>query len=232
MDIKKVLEYQKMDSELFKLEKQLRESENRKSASQMQEKAKQAQERSTQLEQKAGALLKEIETVRGQYSIQEKKMNEVFAKKKKKMRKEEVEAMLTLKDKLAQNLNILDKNLTKLAENVNAVLAEFNKTVKLYNMAKEKYTETKTAYDKEVSQLEPKKQELALKLSSMAKTVDAKLMEQYAKRRKDNIFPVLVPLQEQSCGGCHVELPISMISKLKEEGVLSCEHCHRIIYSN
>ena len=232
MDIKKVLEYQKRDSELFKLEKQLRESENRKSASQMQEKAKQAQERSTQLEQKAGALLKEIETVRGQYSIQEKKMNEVFAKDIEKMRKEEVEAMLTLKDKLAQNLNILDKNLTKLAENVNAVLAEFNKTVKLYNMAKEKYTETKTAYDKEVSQLEPKKQELALKLSSMAKTVDAKLMEQYAKRRKDNIFPVLVPLQEQSCGGCHVELPISMISKLKEEGVLSCEHCHRIIYSN
>ena len=86
MDIKKVLEYQKMDSELFKLEKQLRESENRKSASQMQEKAKQAQERSTQLEQKAGALLKEIETVRGQYSIQEKKMNEVFAKDIEKRR--------------------------------------------------------------------------------------------------------------------------------------------------
>ena len=65
----------------------------------------------------------------------------------------------------------------------------------------------------------------------IAKTIDPKLMEQYTKRRKDNIFPVMVPVRDSSCGGCHMELPVSMMNKLKEDGILSCEHCRRIIYN-
>ena len=55
-------------------------------------------------------------------------------------------------------------------------------------------------------------------------------MEAYIKRRKENVFPVVVPLTGNSCGGCHVELPYANITKLNEEGLLSCEHCRRLIY--
>ena len=138
---------------------------------------------------------------------------------------------MSVKDKLASNLAILDKNLTRLAESVNAVLADFNKTVKVYNMARETYAKSKGAYDAQLQEVEPKRKQITEKLQEIAKTIDPKLMEQYTKRRKDNIFPVMVPVRDSSCGGCHMELPVSMMNKLKEDGILSCEHCRRIIYN-
>lgn len=231
MDITKILEYQKLDSELFKLEKALRDNSNKKTASEMSNNAKVAQQHSVGLEKKAGELLAEVDTIRKQFQIQTGKMAQVMAKNVEAMSKEEVELMLSLKDKLSQNLNILDKNLTKLAENVNAVLADFNKTIKTYNIAKEKFTQSKAAYDKDVEAVEPKKIELEKGLFKLEKGIDADLMEKYKKRRSDNLFPVLVPLKGgRSCGGCHMELPAAEVAKLRTNGILSCEHCRRIIY--
>ncbi len=231
MDITKILDYQKLDSELFKLEKSLKENQNKKLAFSLQDSAKKAQERSSQLENRAESLVKEIETVQKQYEIQSAKMKEIFAKDVDKLSKEEVEQLLSLKDKLAQNLVILDKNMTKLAENVNAVLADFNKTRKIFASAKENYSKAKDAYDNEAKAIEPQMTELRKKLENLEKSIDAKVVEQYKKHRNDNIFPVFVPLSSNLCGYCHMELPAVNISKIKDEGHITCEHCRRIIYN-
>lgn len=232
MNISKILDYQKLDAQLFKLEKALKDNQNKKLALENQEAARKAQERSTQLEERAQSLIKEIETVKAQYETQSAKMNEIFAKNIEKMKSEEIDAMLSLKDKLAGNLTILDKNLTRLAENVNAVLADFNKTRKIFAAAKDNFAKAKLSYDNEAKEVEPQMEELKKELASLSKSIDAKLMEQYEKRRKDNLFPVFVPLSENLCGYCHIELPAANISKIKEEGYITCDHCRRIIYTN
>ena len=73
MNLEKILEYQKLDSQLYKIEKQVRDSESKKNASQMHENMKNAQERSLKLEEKAGAILAEIEKVKQQYIKDNKK---------------------------------------------------------------------------------------------------------------------------------------------------------------
>lgn len=231
MDITKILDYQKLDSELFKLEKSLRDNPNKKLANEMSNNAKNAQQRSFALEDKAGNLIKEVETVKKQFETQTQKLEQIMAKDMEKLSKEEVDNLISVKEKLAQNLNILDKNLTKLAENVNTVLAEFNKTLKVYNMAREKFAESKAKYDKDVKDVEPAKQKLEKELAALEKSVEPSLMSKYKQRRSDNLFPVFVPLNGNSCGGCHMELPFAQISKLKSDGVYTCEHCHRVIYS-
>lgn len=230
MDINKLLDYQRLDSELFKLEKSLRDNPNKKTANEMSNSAKNAQQRSFQLEDKAGSLIKEIETIKKQFELQTEKMQQIMAKDLEKLSKEEVDNLLSVKEKLAQNLTILDKNLTKLAESVNVVLADFNKTLKVYNAARDKFAESKAEYDKQVKELEPEKHKLEKELLTLSKGIDSTLMTKYKEKRSDNIFPVLVPLKENSCGGCHMELPAAQISKLKNDGVFSCEHCRRIIY--
>lgn len=231
MDISKLLEYQTLDSELYKLEKSIRDNPNKKVVSEMSANVKNAQLRSEQLEKKAEELVQEIERIKSQFASQTEKMNQIMTKDTDSLNAEEIESRLSLKDKLSQNLNILDKNLTKLAESINAVLSDFNKTVKVFNASKEKYAASKTAYDNDVKSLEPKMKELEKKLSSLAKGIDAKFMEKYNKRRADNLFPILVPLKDNCCGGCHMQLPSAEISKLRTEGYLSCEHCRRIIYN-
>lgn len=230
MKVDKILEYQKLDSQLFKIEKQLKDNENKKVASTMHENMKNAQTRSLKLEEKAGTILAEIEKVKKQFKVQEDKMNEFMAKDLSKMSKEEVKKVSILKDKLAQNLAILEKNLSALAENVNAVLADFNNTIKVFNTSKDKYLESKSKFDEDVKSVENEKQKIADELKKLEKNVDSKMMESYLKRRKENIFPVVVPLKGNCCGGCHIELAYANLSTLDNDGVLSCEHCHRLIY--
>lgn len=230
MDLKGILEYQKLDGELFKIERQLKSNENKVMANKMHESMKDAQNRSYKLEEKAGALLGEIEKVKKQFKTQQDKMDEFMSKDLEKMSKEELDKLSVLKDKLAQNLAILERNLTSLAENVNATLADFNKTIKTFNACKEQYAKSKAAYDNDVKSVEDKKNEIENDLKKLAKSLDGKLFEAYQKRRKENIFPVVVPIINNSCGGCHIELPYANISKLEDDGILTCEHCHRIIY--
>lgn len=230
MEINKILEYQTLDSELFKLEKSLRENADKKTASQMQNNAKIAQERSYKLDEKAKELQKEYYNAKNQYAIQKKKMDEIFAKDMDKLSNEEVDKLIKLQEKLSQNLSILERSFAKLAENMNALLSEFNKTKNAFQMAKEQFALSKQKFDKAQNDAMPKKQELAKKLSALEKGIDNKIIEAYKKRRAENIFPVVVSLAGNCCGGCRMELSVANLSKLKEEGILTCEHCHRIIY--
>ena len=230
MNVDKILEYQNVDREMFNIEKSLRENESKRKANELYESMKNAQSRSYKLEEKAAQILSEIEKVKKQYDIQEEKTKEFLAKSPDTLSKEEVLKISQLKDKLNQNIQILEKNLASLAESMNAVLSEFNKAVKLINSSKEEYAKHKQAYDDAVKEIEVEKSKIASKLKGVAVDIDSKIMEAYLKRRKENVFPVIVPLKGNSCGGCHMELPFANITKLNEDGILSCEHCRRIIY--
>lgn len=230
MKIEKILEYQNLDREMFGKEKELKENENKKKANSLYDDMKTAQERSYKLENKAGQILAEIEKVKKQYQIQEDKMNEFLSKNLESISKDEIAKLSQLKDKLSQNIQILEKNLASLAESMNGVLSEFNKAIKTINSSKEEYAMHKKAYDEDVVQVEKEKEKIAVKLKALSADIDPKIMEEYTKRRKENVFPVVVPLRGNSCGGCHVELPFANLTKLNEEGMLSCEHCRRLIY--
>lgn len=230
MDLSNILEYQKLDSQLVKIERQIKDNTNKKNANKMRENMREAQSRSLKLEEKAGSILSEIEKIKKQFKIQQEKMEEFASKDLEKMTTEELNKLSVLKDKLAQNLSILERNLSSLAETVNAVLSDFNKTIKTFNNSKEQYNKSKTDYENDIKSVEDSKKEIEDKLKSLSKGIDNKIMDAYQKRRKENIFPVVVPLVNNSCGGCHIELPYANISKLEDEGILTCEHCHRLIY--
>lgn len=230
MNLNKILEYQKLDSDLVKIERQIKENSNKKLANKMHEKMREAQDRSLKLEEKAGNIFSEIEKVKKQFKIQQDKMEEFSSKDIQKLSKEELNKLVALKDKLAQNLSILERNLSSLAENVNAVLADFNKTIKTFNSSKEQFSKSKEDYESDLKAVERNKKEIEDKLKNLSKSIEPKIMEAYQKRRKENIFPVVVPLINNSCGGCHIELPYANISKLQDDSVLTCEHCHRLIY--
>lgn len=232
MNLNDILEYQKLDSELFKIEKQIKDNKNKQTANQMHENMKNAQSRSLKLEEKAGDILNEIDKVKKQFQIQEDKMNEFLSKDLTKLTKEEIDKYNVLKEKLSQNLSILEKNLSALAENVNAVLSDFNKTIKTFNTSKEQYLKSKENYENDINAVEENKKQISERLNALSKNIDSKIMESYNKIRKENIFPVVVPLKDNLCGGCHIELPYATLSVLERDGVLACEHCHRLIYKN
>ncbi|HOM18713.1 MAG TPA: C4-type zinc ribbon domain-containing protein, partial [Thermoguttaceae bacterium] len=40
----------------------------------------------------------------------------------------------------------------------------------------------------------------------------------------------LAPVEGESCGGCHQQVPINMISQIKLNQVVFCKSCGRLLY--
>ena len=64
----------------------------------------------------------------------------------------------------------------------------------------------------------------------MEKEIDAKLLAKYKQHRQDKRFPVFTPLSDKSCSFCRLELSAVEVDKIKTNGYLECDNCHRIIY--
>ena len=73
-------------------------------------------------------------------------------------------------------------------------------------------------------------QEIENKMKSLEKDLNPELFAKYKAIKNDKIFPVFVSFANGNCSGCRVEIPTSKINKLKSEGSIVCEQCHRIIY--
>ena len=232
MNIESLLKYQKLDEELYKVEQKLVNSPYKKKATELAGIAKKSQTKSTELENEAERLLAEIEDLKQKFAINKAKMDEMLSSDGSALSLEEVEKFNVLRGKIVSNLNILEKMLQKSAENINLILSDFNRTIKTFNEAKSQYATCKQKIDEESKMYEPERARIAKELKVLEKDVEENLMNEYKKKRQDNIFPVIVPLENGNfCGRCRMELPKVSLSRIKENGIITCEHCKRFIYS-
>lgn len=230
MDLKSLLDYQKKDAELIKLEKQLSNNENKKIFSQMITVVKDAQNKSSALEKQAGDLLKEYQELKNTYENNIKSANIIVNKKLETASDSDLDTIEEIAANIINNLTIMEKKLLQQAESVNRVLTAFNETRKRYNLARDKYNKHKELYDKESGDLQLQINEKTKEVKKLESSVDADILTKYKQRRKEVDFPVIVPVIDKTCGGCHMELPSAFLANLKSKGVLECEHCHRYIY--
>lgn len=231
MDLTNLLKYQDLDAELYNVEQKLSKSPARKRASELSKIAKNAQTKSNELENEAGKVLKDIEDVKEKFLQNKKSLDNLISRDLDNLSMEDLDKITSLKAKILSNLNFLEKHLQKHAESVNRILMDFNKTKKMYDEARRQFMECKAKIDEETKTLEPEKARLEKELEKLSKSVESKLLAEYKKRRSDNIFPVVVPLEGTNfCGRCRMELPMAAISRIKDVGVITCEHCKRLVY--
>lgn len=230
MDISKIIEYQKKDAELFKIENQLAKSEYKKNYQDMISVVKKAQEKSSYLENQAGLILKEFNMLNKTFEENNLNVEKLANKNLSKLSDNEFDNLTKTIGALTNNLNILEKKILQIAEKLNVSLNEFDVAKKNYGVAKAKYTENKKKYDELVASKQPETEKIKSELLAMEKSIDAKLLAKYKQNRQDKIFPVFAPLSNRSCGVCMLELSSVEVDKVKNQGYLECENCHRIIY--
>ena len=231
MDLTNLLKYQELDEKLYNVEQRLTKSPARKRAGELSKIAKNAQIKSNELESEASKVLKEIEDVKAKFEDNKKSLQSLLNKDLDKLSMEDLDKITSLKAKILSNLNFLEKHLQKHAELVNRILMDYNKIKKMYDEARLQFIECKNKIDEETKELEPEKERLTKELEELSKSVEKNLLAEYKKRRNDNIFPVVVPLEGTNfCGRCRMELPMVAISIIKDVGVITCEHCKRLVY--
>ena len=232
--LQELLRYQETDKELRKIEQEIAGSDERKKyvqARKFMEAAKEKLEaqdrRAVDLKNKRdelGARMEELNKALAEYSDLEEMMDDDGAVS---FYKKNAQA-------LAEKLRALKNELNKLIAEITSITEEYKKlksqTIamqKQYKEYGEKTSDLKKGYEEELK-------EIKRRLNDIAKNIPAELLEKYDAKRKERVFPVLVPLTQagtQIGCICGVEFSLAQKEKLSGGNVIECEHCRRLVYN-
>lgn len=229
--MKKMLEYQKLDMELNKLKKSSLNSEDRAKLSKLKSYIVDSHNKGFKLEDDAKDLLADYQKLKSQYESNCDKVQKLVDTDINTISLDKVDAFLSQINSLSSQLFLLERNINIIITKIKNSLMDFDTTKKNIIKAKEKYNECKDKCDKEMEKITPKIKEIEEKMSALEKEIPADLFARYKAIKGDKIFPVFVSLSEGHCSGCRVEIPTAKVNKLKNEGSIVCEQCHRIIYN-
>ena len=203
-----------------------------KDVNKLVEQVKQAQERLVTLEKTASGLVAEFEKVKQLFE----KENEKIEKLKKVDLKDKTEdqlreSELQIKKEIGGLLG-LGKEIKNLSTKITQTVKDFDKTKNLGIESKAKYKASLDQYNVFSANKKAEKEKIEKELEILKRRIEPSIMDRYMQMREDKKFPILVPLVNNSCGGCAMALPNARLDLLKKDGVLECENCHRIIYIN
>ena len=222
-----ILKYQKLDLQLIRLEKKLNESTNKKVISEMVALVKEFQGKTVKLENDAKVALKRLEEAKSAYAKQFEEIERLSKVSVEGMTESELDKHIDALNALNSSLQKTSRDLTVLNELVQKTVLEFEQTKKKVVVARQKHKDAKVAYEKEVNASQPEIEKIKNELASIK--VEEELLKKYNQLKNDKVMPVFIQVRDDCCGACMQKIPTSQLNKLKEEGKLVCEHCHRII---
>ncbi len=227
-----ILNYQEIDTKLYKLERELAGSEERKEYVKVKKFLDGAPEKLDALEVKAKALRAEADELVKNYERLEETLKDFenldelvtggadisFYQKKVISKVEQIKKMKADLSVLTANIKATDEEYQKLKKQV---LSIQKKATEVY----QKYKELKAAKDAEKRPYEDQ-------LAAVEKEISPAILEIYKTKRKEKIFPVVGQIVGNRCPYCSMDLPIAARNKLSSGGWIECENhiCNRILF--
>lgn len=227
---KNLLEYQKLDGKLLALKRDLEKNEVKQTLNKVVVLVKDSQNKLIELEAKAKLSIQEYEKSKADYEKTYTELAKLSKQDVEKLDENQMNDNIEKASQLVNVLSVLERALSSQAENVNAIIKNFEVCRNNIVVYRQKYKESKLKCDELESSTKPKVEEIKKQMHALEKDIDAVLLAKYKQIRQDRIFPVFVPLNNNACGGCSMEMPAALMNKLKADGYLECEQCRRYIY--
>ena len=228
--IKILVELQKIDAEVFQLKKE---------AAEQPALLKKAEEEFNK--KKAG--LKAAEDEAKGFQVKQKEKEGDLASKEDKIKKlqgqlfqlksnKEYSAMEFEIKALKADKSLLEEDILRLLDTVDQAKVKVVKEKEQIASEEKKYKEETDTIKKHVDALNAKVSEFEEKRKSFLPNIDRNLLSQYERILKNREGIALVPVRNNSCGGCHLGLPPQAVNELQlhPDKMQFCESCARILY--
>lgn len=227
--LQELLEYQRLDGELRKIEMELNGTEEKKKLNQAKIVMRNAEQRIAAQDKRAV----ELKALRDSLIARVDETSKAIAEYSDVEELVEGGGDVGFYKKSAQQLmdrvRSMKSELNKLIAEIEQLTAEYKKLMeqgKLMSRQKREYTEkfkeVQAKYADRIAQLNSQMEEAA-------KKIPPEILDRYRQKRKEKIFPVLVPLNGDMCV-CGMDLPLAQRNSLAGGNVIECENCHRFIY--
>jgi hypothetical protein len=141
----------------------------------------------------------------------------------------QLEGMQKNLEEMQRNIQTLE-NICKVYEDEKKSLEDQIKKSKIklvkfkntFDVLKEKYINGEEKVKKEYEDLKEKREELI-------KKIEERVLNRYNRVRLGTDTAVVL-IEDGKCSGCHMEVSVICLEKLKEEKMINCETCGRILY--
>lgn len=233
MELSKILQYQKLDMEIYKIENAFRNSPEVNAIVSLQNKYKDEQNN-------LKVLLKESQDILAGFSKFTERLDEMsITDQNAESFIEGLNSLETVTDydkelsKVNENLNNLEREAAKVMRRMNELKSEILKSQNTIAAMGNKYKHLKGQHENK--QKEMQQQALptlkALKELKDGGALDEKLMKKYQDLRNARKMPAFVPYNDGNCGGCGMDVAVEVEKHLKSSGSYTeCPNCRRIIY--
>ena len=226
-----MLDYQKVDSQLKKLENDLHNSEERKRTMAAKKFLLDGEDVATRTDEKAVELLSAFHKLKEAQAEQAKIIDEYEAAMSESGEDPDELAYLAKKiNQVLDTLKMIENDLGRVVKEMEELSKSFRDFRKKFQKSKDDYKTYKQKYDELKLSKQEEMAKLKQELSKIAKKIEPDLLEVYQQKRTEKIFPVLVPLNGDMCGGCSMELSLKEKDELHRKGFYECEHCKKLIY--
>jgi len=169
---------------------------------------------------------------------QERELEEVTDQLKKRQSRlfeiktnQEYSAVLKEIEGLKHKVSVLEEAILVLLDQIEVELkarAEEEQRVRSSEAEALRDTQRKEA---ELRQLRGRLSELQGARKSRSKNVESSLLQQYLRLLKSRAGLAVAPVRDGSCEGCHVALTPQLYNEVRRnEEILTCERCGRILY--
>jgi hypothetical protein len=228
--LKKLLRLQQIDLEIEKYnereteipkEKRKFEVQRDRLAAELEERKKVC--RDLELEQREC----ESEIEQKQAQIQ-KYDQQLFSVKKN----EEYQALLHEIDMLKKQIGLKEERIIAIMMEMDDAKARLEEDKKRVEAEMKEIDRQCADVEAELARTVDERKQLEQERAPVAKQVDPKLMQRYARiRSRKRKGPAVVPISGQSCSGCHMYVTPQIINEtLAGEKMHACAHCGRLLY--
>lgn len=229
---KNLQRYLDLDKQIRRIEQELNGTEERKRTRQLNQALHDAEASLNKMEKRS----REIETTiqQTQASLNEKMpwITE-YAKNLEDTKDEtELDYLQRKFNELKKSINDFERLLSSLQRELNDLAAAYRDYSRKVPQWQREYREWRDKFKQLQNTRMPEVQQIQSEMRELEKQIDPKLIEKYKEMKKQKIVAPFVNYspEEGLCGGCRMAIPEGQRSKLKAQGYVECENCHRIVF--
>lgn len=227
--LNELLEYQKVDAQLRKIEQEVAASEEQKKYAQANKFMKSAPERFEAQDRRAAELAALREDLIRRAEDISKQIAEYSELEEMVEEGGDVSFYKKNAQALLDRLRGLRSEMQKLNADIASTVEEYDRFKKQGATMQKQYKEYKAKRDELVNTHKDEVNSLRARLAEIAKKIPEDTLAKYQQKRKENIFPIIAPLNGNMCV-CGMDFPLALQERLAGGNVVECEHCRRFVY--
>ncbi len=223
-------ELQLIDGRIFQLEKSLSSQPDEKKA--LQGSFAQAQGDLKKIDDELKALQVRLKERENELGDKEEKIKKLEMQQMQVKTNREYTAITQEISTLKADQSLVEEEILNLMETVDGKKNLVGQEKKSLAEGEARLQEEMAEMDREADAMKKEVSALKGNRSTFIPGIDKSLLAQYERILKKKEGVAIVPLEGDSCGGCHMSFPPQTVNEiLLKESVIVCESCGRILYA-